>query len=132
MVENTFSDKTLEVRSLAPSNGSSVGSPATTPARAAPRFILGTVMAAGVFLSPATGDVRWSAPPVGGIAGLASVVGSSVRQPCCSLAGLADTAFARMSPESQSLYKEIQAIREGFGGTVDVNALVREIRENAG
>jgi hypothetical protein len=37
-----------------------------------------------------------------------------------------------MSPESQSLYKEIQAIREGFGGTVDVNALVREIRENAG
>jgi hypothetical protein len=37
-----------------------------------------------------------------------------------------------MSPERQSLYKQIQAIREGFGETVDVNALVREIRENAG
>ena len=37
-----------------------------------------------------------------------------------------------MSPEQQSLYKEIKAIRDGFGSTVDVNALVREIRENAG
>jgi len=132
VTESTFSDRTLEVRSLAPSNGSSVGSLAPTPARAAPRFVLGTVLAAGVLLSPATGDVRWSAPPVGGIAGLASVVGSSVLPPCCSLASLADTAFSRMSPERQSLYKQIQAIREGFGETVDVNALVREIRVNAG
>lgn len=132
MAESTFSDRTLEVRTLAPSNGSSVGSPAPTPARAAPRFILGTVLAGGIFLSPATGDVRWSAPPVGGIAGLASVAGSSVRPPCCSLASLADTAFARMSPERKSLYKQMQAIREEFGGTVDVNALVRKIRENAG
>jgi hypothetical protein len=37
-----------------------------------------------------------------------------------------------MSPERRSLYQQIQAIREGFGGTVDVNTLVREIRENAG
>ena len=132
MVENTFSDKTLQVRSLAPSNGSSVGSLAPTPARAAPRFVLGTVLAAGVFLSPATADVRWSAPPVGGIAGHASVAGSSTRPPCCSLRELADTAFSRMSPERQALYKQIQAMREGFGDTVDVNALLREIRENAG
>jgi len=132
VIESTFSDKTLQVRSLAPSNGSSVGGLAHTPARAAPRFILGTVLAAGVFLSPATGDVRWSTPPVGGVAGHASVVASSTRPPCCSLRELADTAFARMSREQQSLYKQIQAIRERFGGTVDVNALVREIRENAG
>jgi hypothetical protein len=132
VIENTFSNTALRLWDIAPKDGSSVGDSVRIRTRAVPRFCLGTVLAAGVFLSPATGDVQWPAPPVGGIAGRASVVGTSMCPPCCSLAGLADTAFARMSSERQSLYKQIQAIREGFGGTVDVNALVREMRENAG
>lgn len=132
MVERTFSDTTLKLSALAPNKCSSVRDLVPADPRAAPRFILGTVLAAGLFLSPATGDVRWSGQPAGGMGERSSVVGTSMPPRCCSLASLADTALSRMSPEQQSLYKEIKAIRDGFGSTVDVNALVREIRENAG
>jgi len=47
-----------------------------------------------------------------------------------SLAVLAETATARMGPELRSLYEEIAAIRDTFGEPVDVNELVREIREH--
>jgi len=132
VVERTFSDTTLKLSARASDNCSFVRDLAPAGPRAAPRLILGTVLAAGLLLSPATGNVRWSGQPAGGIGERSSVVGTSMPPRCCSLASLADTAFSRMSPERQALYRQIQAIREGFGGTVDVNALVREIRDNAG
>jgi hypothetical protein len=48
-----------------------------------------------------------------------------------SLRALADTALARMDRERRALFEEIASIRADFGEPVDVNALVREIREDA-
>lgn len=47
-----------------------------------------------------------------------------------SLRVLADTAAARMTPERRTLYERIGRIHDTFGEPVDVNELVREMRED--
>ena len=77
-------------------------------------------------LSPPTADVRWGDVPCINVADGSSVLGSQR----LDLRDLAATATGRMSPEQRALYDEILSIRDGFGEPVDVNALVRDFRED--
>jgi hypothetical protein len=47
-----------------------------------------------------------------------------------SLRELADTAEMRMTPKQRALYEEIVEICDTFGEPMDVNSLLREIRED--
>jgi hypothetical protein len=44
---------------------------------------------------------------------------------------MAEDAVRRMTSDQRALYERILAARDGFGGNVDANALIREIREDA-
>lgn len=48
-----------------------------------------------------------------------------------SLREMADDAVNRMTPGDLALYEAIGLLRDGFGAPVDVNSLVREVKEDA-
>jgi len=103
--------------------------------RAAPtrlaRLLAGPALSASLLLSPATGNVSAPEVPDCGLVQRSSVLGAAAAPGSPSLAELADTAEGRMTPEHLALFREILGIRDSFGEPVDVNTLLRELREDA-
>lgn len=95
-----------------------------------PIFPVRAVLGMGLLLSPVTGNVSLTGVPDQGLVQRSSVLS---RHGVCagkSLRELADTAEMRMTPEQRALYEEIVEICDTFGEPVDVNSLLREIRED--
>jgi len=78
-------------------------------------------------LTPPTANLRWEQIPLGNMVDL-----SSVRSRRSRLEDLAATAVRRMNPEQRALYEDILRIRSSFTEPFDVNALLREVREDIG
>ncbi len=99
--------------------------------RRARQMLLGAAIGTGLVLAPPTGNVQWAEPvrllPVE----RSSPVAGHQPSPEQPLARRAREALARMSSDRKALYEEVLAIRDGFGAPVDVNVLVREMREDA-
>lgn len=90
-------------------------------------FLLGAVLGVSLFAPPTCG-VSWPAMPGQDATACAPRAGAGIRR---SLRGMAEDAVRRMTPDQRALYERILAARDGFGGSVDANALIREIREDA-
>jgi hypothetical protein len=114
-----------------PVDGTSRGEETLCAGRGLRRLIAGTALGAGLWLIQPTGAVEWTDLPARGIADAASRPVTEPAEPRRTLAELAETALARMSPEARALYEEIAAFAAGFGEPVDVIAILREVREDA-
>ncbi|MBM4017632.1 MAG: hypothetical protein FJ288_04760 [Planctomycetes bacterium] len=128
MPEQASSAPGLLLTSVAPSDGSTAREAAGDQARLTPRFLPGTLLAAGLCLSATTGGVRWQQSPINRLVEPSSVVGARPARASPDLGELARTALARMSPEQRALYDDILAFRDRAGEPIDINALLREIR----
>lgn len=132
MIDTCASGVRFMTADLAPHNGSSARQEQVSPMLPrVRRFVSGAAIGAAFILPAATGDVRWSELPGRGLTQPSSVMGIGSFFSGASLRALADTALARMDRERRALFEEIASIRADFGEPVDVNALVREIREDA-
>ena len=131
MTEAATSDITLSDSRFRPVGGSAEPHLPFDGHRRARQILLGTAIGAGLMLSPATGNVQWAELvrllPVE----RSSPVAGHQPSPEQRLARRAREALARMSSDQKALYEEVLAIRDGFGAPVDVNVLVREMREDA-
>lgn len=131
MTEVATSDITLSESRFRPAEESSGSLAPRDGHRRARRALLGTAIGAGLILSPATGDVHGAEPGRLIAVGQSSDMAAHQPSPEHRLAARARAALARMSPDQKALYEEVLAIRDGFGAPVDVNVLVREMREDA-
>lgn len=125
-VETIASDIRFGSEALTCATGATQVDVAQRPGAGMRRLVAGGIVGAGLLLAAPTADVRWGDAP-----GINVVDGSSVlggRR--LHLRDLAATATRRMSPEQRALYDEILSICDGFGEPVDVNALVRDFRED--
>jgi len=93
--------------------------------------VVGAAFVASLLLVPPTAGVRWDDTLQRGLGTHSNLAGAELTFERSPLEQLAHTAVERMTPERRALYEAIMSIRDGFGSPVDVNRLLREIRENA-
>jgi len=122
----------IKTSNLPPSDGSSSREEFLSRGPRMPRWVAEATLGASLCLAVATGDVQWPEAVPRNLAPRSTVLTGELRPGRRSLRELAETAVARMTPEQRALYDGILRISRRFGEPIDVNALLREVREDAG
>jgi len=117
---------------LPPSDGSSSREESLSRGPRITRLVAEATLGAGLWLAAATGNVQWPEAVPRSLAPRSTVLTGEPRPGRRSLRELAEDAVARMTPEQRALHDEILDISRRFGEPIDVNALLREVREDAG
>lgn len=132
MVDYSTSVAHFRVSNLPPADGSSSREEVPSRGPRMPRWVAETTLGASLWLAVATGNVQWAEAPPRSLAPRSTVLAGELRPGRRSLRELAEDAVARMTPEQRALHDEILRISRRFGEPIDVNALLREVREDAG
>jgi len=133
MADYSTSVACFRAANLPPSDGSSSREESLSRAPSITRLVAEATLGAGLWLAVATGNVQWPDEAVPrSLAPRSTGLTAELRPGGRSLRELAEDAVARMTPEQRALYDEILRISRRFGEPIDVNALLREVREDAG